>query len=90
MFRIEARDAAGTLTTADVELTVTSPERPAIKRFQVGESPVDPAKLEAAIAEGPRLLVLNTPANPGGRVWTQAQLERLAALLQATDSYNFV
>lgn len=46
---------------------------------------LDWAKLETAIAEAPRLLVLNTPANPGGRVWTHHQLERLAALLDGTD-----
>lgn len=46
---------------------------------------LDWAALEAAITAAPRLLVLNTPANPGGRVWTRDQLARLAALLDGTD-----
>ncbi len=51
---------------------------------EVSEGGPDLARLEAALGERTRVLVLNTPANPSGRVWTRAQLERLAALLDGT------
>ncbi len=45
------------------------------------------AALEAALAENPKLLVINTPHNPTGRVLDDATLARLAALLRPTDTY---
>lgn len=36
--------------------------------------------LEAHMKQGAKLLLLCNPHNPGGRVWTRAELERLAAL----------
>jgi aminotransferase len=54
--------------------------------------PVDPfdgswdeAALERAL-EGARVLVLNTPANPSGKVWSREELERLAGLLRRGDT----
>ncbi len=42
-----------------------------------------------AIAEalGPRTraLIVNTPHNPGGRIWRAAEMQRLAAMLEPTD-----
>lgn len=40
------------------------------------------AALEAAVGPKTRALILNTPANPTGRVWPQADLEALAAVLR--------
>jgi aminotransferase len=41
--------------------------------------------LRAALGPRTRLLVLNTPANPGGFVWTREDLGRLADLLGPSD-----
>ncbi len=43
--------------------------------------------LEQALEGGARIVLLNTPANPGGRVWTLAELERLADLLRGSQAY---
>lgn len=40
------------------------------------------ARLEEAISLRTRLVVVNTPANPGGRLWTHDQLGHLATLLR--------
>jgi aspartate/methionine/tyrosine aminotransferase len=45
----------------------------------------DPAELAAAITPRTRLLVLNTPHNPTGKVFTRAELEQIAQLAQAHD-----
>jgi aminotransferase len=54
--------------------------------------PVDPfdgswdeAAMQQAL-RGARLLVLNTPANPSGKVWSRDELERLARMLQGSDA----
>jgi aspartate/methionine/tyrosine aminotransferase len=41
-----------------------------------------PAALEAALTENTRLLILNSPSNPTGSVYTRAELEALAAVLR--------
>lgn len=41
--------------------------------------------LAAALAQGPKLLVLNTPHNPTGRVFDKDELTRLAQLIRQTD-----
>ena len=43
---------------------------------------LDMAELEAAFTERTRLLILNTPQNPLGKVFTRAELEQIAALVQ--------
>ena len=54
--------------------------------------PVDPfdgswdeAALERAL-EGARVLVLNTPANPSGKVWSREELLRLGRLVEKSDA----
>lgn len=42
--------------------------------------------LQRGIGPRTRIVVVNTPANPGGRVWTTEQLDRLAALLRDTSA----
>jgi N-succinyldiaminopimelate aminotransferase len=44
-----------------------------------------PAELEAAIGPRTRLVLLNTPHNPTGKVWSRAELEHLAALARERD-----
>ncbi|MDG2305885.1 MAG: pyridoxal phosphate-dependent aminotransferase [Candidatus Binatia bacterium] len=56
----------------------------AIPEASEGGEP-DWARLEQALGDRARILVLNTPANPGGHVWTREQLNRLSRLLDGTD-----
>lgn len=46
----------------------------------------DWARLENAISSRTRLVVVNTPANPGGRLWTSDQLGQLSALVRDTEA----
>lgn len=45
----------------------------------------DPAELSAAFTPRTRVLLLNTPHNPTGKVFTRAELEQIAALCQEYD-----
>jgi aspartate/methionine/tyrosine aminotransferase len=45
----------------------------------------DPDELRAAFARRPKLIMLNTPHNPTGKVFTRAELELIAALCQEFD-----
>lgn len=47
---------------------------------------IDWPALEAALADGVRLLLFCHPHNPVGRAWQDDELERLAALLQRYDA----
>jgi aminotransferase len=51
-----------------------------------GTGAIDWDALAAAIGPRTRLVVVNTPSNPLGRVWTASELDRLADLLDATDA----
>lgn len=44
-------------------------------------------KLEAAFSDKTKLVVLNTPMNPIGKVFTRAELEALSALIERHDAY---
>jgi N-succinyldiaminopimelate aminotransferase len=46
----------------------------------------DEAELRAAFGPRTRLLILNTPHNPTGKVFTRAELELIAALCEAHDT----
>jgi methionine aminotransferase len=46
---------------------------------------VDWEKLKSAITEKTRMILVNTPHNPGGYVWTQADIENLAELIESSD-----
>lgn len=48
---------------------------------------LDPVKLESAFNENTRAIIVNTPHNPTGRVFTRAELEAIARLCQ---KYNVV
>ena len=45
----------------------------------------DPDELRAAFATRPRAIIVNTPHNPTGKVFTHAELELIAALCQEYD-----
>jgi aminotransferase len=45
----------------------------------------DPQALRAVLGKRTRAVVVNTPGNPSGKVWTRAELEQLAAVLDGTD-----
>ncbi|KAA0172792.1 hypothetical protein FNF27_05772 [Cafeteria roenbergensis] len=44
---------------------------------------LDPAELEAALTPKSRLLILNTPHNPTGKVFTREELESIARIVRA-------
>ncbi len=46
---------------------------------------LDPARLAAAITDRTRVLLLNTPHNPTGKVFSRAELDLLAAAAKAHD-----
>lgn len=45
----------------------------------------DPAQLRAAFTSKTRAIIVNTPNNPSGKVFTRAELEQIAALCQEFD-----
>ena len=48
---------------------------------------VDFDALEAAITPRTRAVVINTPGNPTGKVWSRSELERTLTILEAHDLY---
>jgi aminotransferase len=46
---------------------------------------LDPAELETAFGDRTRAIVINTPNNPTGKVFTRAELEHIAALCRKWD-----
>lgn len=61
------------------------PLRPAPGR--AADWTLDMDELAAAFSPRTRLLILNTPQNPVGKVFTRGELEQIAALVQAHDVY---
>jgi methionine transaminase len=51
-----------------------------------GQFRPDFARLAAALSARTRLVIVNSPHNPSGTVWTRAEWEQLAALLAPTDT----
>ena len=45
----------------------------------------DPEALRRALTKRTRAVVVNTPGNPSGKVWTRAELEQLAGVLDGSD-----
>ena len=52
-----------------------------------GEGPLDLDRLAAAFSPRTRAIVINTPSNPGGRVYTRDELVGIAALCQRHGVY---
>jgi aspartate aminotransferase len=48
---------------------------------------ITPAQLEAALTPRTRALILNSPANPTGAVYSAAELAALAAVLRGSDAF---
>jgi aspartate/methionine/tyrosine aminotransferase len=49
--------------------------------------PLDVDRLKAAFNWKTRAIILNTPANPSGKVFTRTEMEAIAALCQQHDAY---
>jgi aspartate/methionine/tyrosine aminotransferase len=60
--------------------------RPAILPVDPFDGTWDPGLLQRALADGARVLVLNTPANPTGKVWTADELRILSEHLLASGA----
>lgn len=54
---------------------------------QMPDWSIDFDALEAAITPKTKVIVVNTPGNPSGKVWTRDELEALLLLLQEYDLY---
>ena len=48
---------------------------------------IDERALKQAFAQKPKALILNTPANPSGKVFIREELERIARLCEENDTY---
>ncbi len=60
---------------------------PRFVRLRPPEWTFDPDELAAAFNERTRALILNTPNNPTGRVFTVRELEAIAGIVQKCDAY---
>jgi aminotransferase len=58
---------------------------PRFVRLREPDWSYDPAELEAAFSDRTRAIVINTPNNPTGKVFTRAELEHVAALCRRWD-----
>lgn len=61
------------------------PLRPKANATTSADWVLDMAELEAAFSERTRLLILNTPQNPLGKVFSRTELQHIAALVQKHD-----
>ena len=52
---------------------------------EIGGFKITPEQLKAAITPKTKMLILTTPSNPTGSVYSKEELERLAIVLQGTD-----
>ncbi len=56
------------------------PLRPVITGNKITSMQLDEAALHAAMAQGPKLILINTPHNPTGKVFTREELTLIATL----------
>jgi len=63
--------------------------RPVYVTLAAPDFAFDPAALAAAVGPRTRALVVNTPGNPSGKVWTRAELEALGEIARERDLYVF-
>ena len=63
--------------------------RPAYVALAAPDFSLDPADLEAALGPRTRALVVNTPGNPSGKVWTPAELQAVGEIARARDLWIF-
>jgi aminotransferase len=57
-----------------------------VKPVRLDADGVDWEGLERALSPRTRMVVVNTPSNPLGKVWTRAELERFAGLVARTNA----
>jgi N-succinyldiaminopimelate aminotransferase len=58
---------------------------PRLVKLRPPDFAYDPAELELAISAKTRLILVNTPHNPSGKVYVRAELEHIARLCQERD-----
>lgn len=58
---------------------------PRFVRLRPGDLALDPEALRRALGPRTRGIVLNTPANPSGKVFSRAELDQVGALLAGSD-----
>ena len=63
--------------------------RPAYVALRAPDFAFEPAALGAALGPRSRALVINTPGNPSGKVWTRAELEAVGRIAQERDLWVF-
>ncbi len=64
---------------------ILSGATPRFVRLREPDWSFDPAELEAAFNDRTRAIVINTPNNPTGKVFTRAEMESIAALCRKWD-----
>jgi aminotransferase len=64
---------------------ILSGARPVFVPLEAPDYALDPDRLRAAVSDRTRLLVLNTPNNPTGRVFTRDELETVAEVCRRHD-----
>ena len=45
--------------------------------------------LESAVSEKTRAIIMNTPSNPSGKVWSRSEMEQIAAFVEKHDLFVF-
>jgi aminotransferase len=63
--------------------------KPVAVPLEMGSWALDLDQLQAAITPKTRAVIINTPANPCGKVFSRAELEAIAALAQEHDLFVF-
>jgi aminotransferase len=63
--------------------------RPVYVPLRAPEFALSLAELERAVTPRTRALVVNTPGNPSGKVWTRGELEAVGELARARDLWIF-
>jgi aminotransferase len=62
---------------------------PVVVPLSAPDFALDPGRLRSAITPKTRAIILNTPSNPSGKVFTQTELEALAAIAIEHDLFVF-
>ena len=63
--------------------------KPVIVPLEGRDRELDPARLAAAITSRTRAIILNTPSNPSGKVFTRAELEGIASVAIRENLFVF-